>query len=61
LVGGARCEITLRKDPDRCRPSDIPYMVGDNTKLKETTGWSPQHDFTDTLMGLLDEARKEYQ
>lgn len=60
LVGGATCPITLQKDPARCRPSDIPIMVGDNTKLKKETGWEPEWDFTATLLGLLDEARKEY-
>ena len=61
LVAGARCPIAVKHDPARCRPSDIPHLVGDNTKLKRTTGWSPQHDFKETLLSLLDEARKEYQ
>jgi GDP-4-dehydro-6-deoxy-D-mannose reductase len=61
LISGATCPITLKKDPARCRPSDLPIMVGDNTKLKTETGWDPEWDFTATLLGLLDEARKEYQ
>ncbi len=61
LVGGATCPIALKRDPARCRPSDIPIMVGDNAKLKNETGWEPEWDFTATLLGLLDEARKEYQ
>jgi len=61
LVGGARCRITLRRDPARCRPSDIPVMVGDNTKLKSETGWEPGWEFHATLLGLLAEARKECQ
>ncbi len=61
LVGGASCPITLRRDPARCRPSDIPVMIGDNTKLKTETGWEPARDFATTLLGLLTEARKEYE
>ncbi len=61
LAGAATCPISLQKDPARCRPSDLPIMVGDNTKLRTETGWDPEWDFTATLLGLLDEARKEYQ
>ncbi len=31
-------------DPARLRPSDEPLLVGDNTKLRQATGWSPQID-----------------
>jgi GDP-4-dehydro-6-deoxy-D-mannose reductase len=61
LVAEARCTITLRRDPARCRPSDIPVMVGDSTKLREETGWDPGEPFHTTLLGLLAEARKEYR
>jgi nucleoside-diphosphate-sugar epimerase len=36
-------------------------MVGDNSKLRRDTGWEPEWEINDTLMGLLDEARKEFQ
>ncbi len=61
LVDGAACPITMRQDPARCRPSDIPVMVGNNVKLRTETGWEPEWDFSATLLGLLKEARKEYQ
>lgn len=61
LVGGATCLVTVRQDPVRGRPSDIPHLVGDNSKLKRETGWDPEWDFTATLLGLLAEARKEFQ
>jgi len=59
LIAQAKCDITWRRDPARCRPSDIPLMVGDNAKLKTATGWSPAHDFRATLGELLAAARKE--
>ena len=61
LVDGAKCPIAVRRDEDLCRPSDIPFMVGDNTKLRRDTGWKPEREINDTLMDLLNEARKEFQ
>jgi GDP-4-dehydro-6-deoxy-D-mannose reductase len=61
LVGSAKTPITVRRDPDLNRPSDTPVMVGDNTKLRRDTGWEPEWEINDTLMGLLGEARKEFQ
>ena len=61
LVDGASCPIEVRRDPARNRPSDTPFMVGDNTKLKRETGWEPEWEIRDTLLGLLDAARKEFQ
>ena len=61
LVGGAKCAITVRKDPELCRPSDTPILVGDNSKLCLETGWEPEWKIEDTLMDLLDAARKEFK
>ena len=36
-------------------------MVGDNTKLMRETGWEPEWGIRDTLMGLLNAARKEFE
>lgn len=60
LVAGALCPITVRKDPARCRPADIPFLVGDNTQLRTDTGWEPEWNATETLLALLAEARKEF-
>jgi len=60
LLGGAKTPIAVRRDPGLNRPSDTPIMVGDNTKLRRDTGWEPEWEINDTLMGLLDEARKEF-
>lgn len=60
LLGAARCPISLRNDPDRNRPSDLPFLVGDNAKLRAATGWAPEWDVTRTLLSLLAEARKEF-
>lgn len=61
LVSSAHCPITVRRDPALSRPSDTPFMVGNNEKLRLETGWEPEWGIQDTLRGLLDAARKEFQ
>jgi len=60
LVAGARVPITVTADPARSRPADTPWLVGDNGRLRRATGWAPEHQIADTLLGLLDEARREF-
>ena len=59
LLQEARLPIEVVLDADRCRPADIPYMVGDGTKLRQRTGWCPTHEFRATLREMLNWARKE--
>jgi len=60
LADHASCEIEVRRDPERCRPSDIPYLVGDSSRLREATLWDPEWSISQTLADLLAEARKEF-
>jgi GDP-4-dehydro-6-deoxy-D-mannose reductase len=60
LVRRSTCELTVMKDPNRCRPSDIPFLVGDNTKLKLDTGWEPQYELEQTLADVLATFREEF-
>jgi GDP-4-dehydro-6-deoxy-D-mannose reductase len=46
-IASVRCEI--QKTEDLIRPIDNPVIVGDNTKIKELTGWSPGILFEVTL------------
>jgi len=46
--------ISVKQDPERLRPSDIPIAVGNNTLLKQTTGWQPAIALETTLSRLLD-------
>lgn len=41
-------------DPSLVRSVDIPHLVGDSTKLRRATGWSPTISFDRTLQGLVD-------
>ncbi len=49
----ARRAFAIEQDPERMRPSDIPCATGDNTLLKQTTGWRPTITLDDTLDALL--------
>ena len=57
LAALARVPIEIEEEAARLRPADLPYLVGDPTRLKATTGWSPVFAFADTLSALLDDAR----
>ena len=39
-------------DESRNRPSDVPLLIGDNTKFVEATGWKPKIKFKKTLEDL---------
>jgi GDP-4-dehydro-6-deoxy-D-mannose reductase len=41
-------------DPSLARASDIPHLVGDSTKLRRATGWTPSRSLEQTLRGLVD-------
>jgi GDP-4-dehydro-6-deoxy-D-mannose reductase len=59
LLQGARCSLEVVPDPKRQRPADIPYLVGDNTKLRHQTGWRPERNIRETLHELLDRSRRD--
>jgi GDP-4-dehydro-6-deoxy-D-mannose reductase len=41
-------------DPNLVRSGDIPHLVGDATKLRQTTGWSPAITLDQTLQDMVD-------
>jgi len=42
LILISRVGVEVREDPARMRPVDVPLTYGDNTKLREATGWEPK-------------------
>lgn len=54
LIGLSRRKIEIEVDPTRVRRVDIPCLAGDNTKLREATGWLPRIPLERTLRDLLD-------
>src|SRR6266704_2450331 len=41
LLGMTKAKIEVRQDPARLRPSDVPILLGDNSKFRKATGWEP--------------------
>lgn len=54
LLGMSDARIEVEKDPARQRPSDIPLLVGDNTLVRDETGWKPEIPLEQTLKDTLD-------
>jgi GDP-4-dehydro-6-deoxy-D-mannose reductase len=50
----AGVNLTIETDPARLRASDTPEIVGDNSLLREHTGWSPAIEFTQTLRDIYE-------
>jgi GDP-4-dehydro-6-deoxy-D-mannose reductase len=54
LLSLSECEISVEVDPDKIRPVDIPWMVGDPTRIETATGWRAAIPLRQTLSDLLD-------
>jgi GDP-4-dehydro-6-deoxy-D-mannose reductase len=53
MLARARRPITIKVDPARYRPNDLPLLVGDSTRLRTELGWKPQFTLDQTLDDLL--------
>lgn len=53
LLSFSKVSITVKQDPDRMRPSDLPVLIGDSSKFVDKTGWVPEVPFDQTLLDLL--------
>jgi GDP-4-dehydro-6-deoxy-D-mannose reductase len=53
LLSLSKVKVTLKEDPARLRPSDVPVLIGDSTKFRKVTGWKPEIPFEKTLKDLL--------
>lgn len=51
--------ITVVRDPERMRPSDIPTATGDTQAIRNTIGWQPQIELHHTLENLLEHWRTQ--
>lgn len=49
--------ISVEVDPARFQPADVPVQVGDPSRLRAVTGWSPAITLEQTLAGVLDDWR----
>lgn len=49
-----RKDIRYEIDPERVRPTELKYFIGDFTKFHKATGWKTTFSFEDTLSSVLD-------
>lgn len=57
LLSMSKAKIEVREDPARLRPSDVPILLGDNSKFVKATGWQPTIPFEQTLKDMLEHWR----
>jgi GDP-4-dehydro-6-deoxy-D-mannose reductase len=53
LLNEAGIRPLVKEDPARLRPSDVPVVVGDASKIRQAVGWEPQIPFEKTLRDVL--------
>ncbi|WP_410981736.1 GDP-mannose 4,6-dehydratase [Bacillus cereus] len=52
LLSFSNKKIDIELDPNKMRPSDIPYFIGDYTKIKNLTKWEPKISITQSLQDI---------
>ncbi len=57
LVARSGVHVTVEPDPARFRPAEVPWLVGDPTRIERETRWRPEIGLNQTLGDVLDEWR----
>jgi GDP-4-dehydro-6-deoxy-D-mannose reductase len=55
----SQVSIEVVQDPQRMRPSDVPEVVCDASRIQKHTGWQPEISFEQSLQDILDYWRQE--
>ena len=58
LLQFSTAAIEVQTDPTRMRPSDVPVIEGDASKLRALTGWEPTIPFEESLLNILNDCRQ---
>jgi GDP-4-dehydro-6-deoxy-D-mannose reductase len=61
LLKHSSANIRVVVDSARIRPTEIPVLRGDATRLYKATGWQPQISFEQTLLDVLNDCRERVQ
>lgn len=59
LAAHSDAPITVRVDPSRLRPADVPLMVCDSTRFRKRTHWEPRIPLDVTLEDILSYWRRQ--
>ena len=54
LSDAVQHRVIPEEDHDLIRPVDIPYLVGDSSKLRAETGWEPSISLEETIREIVD-------
>jgi GDP-4-dehydro-6-deoxy-D-mannose reductase len=57
LLAQSRVKIAVEQDPTRLRPSDLPRIIGDASRLRQKLNWTPRYSFEATLAAVLKDCR----
>lgn len=49
----SKVDIKVQQDSNKMRPSDVPIIVADTSKIREHTGWQPSISLNDTIQEVL--------
>jgi GDP-4-dehydro-6-deoxy-D-mannose reductase len=53
LLSFGKSKVSIQEDPLRMRPSDVPVLIGDNSKFIAKTGWKAEIPLKKTMEDLL--------
>lgn len=59
LISFSKVKVKVEQDLSRLRPSDVPILLGDNSKFIKQTGWKPRINLEQTLKDLLNYWREQ--
>ena len=57
LLALSSVTVTVEEDPARMRPNDVPFAVGDASRIRAALGWQPIVPWAQTLSDVLDDWR----
>lgn len=57
LTASATIKLSVEIDPQRFRPVDVPVVIGDATRLRADTGWTPASSWQRGALACLDHWR----
>jgi len=58
FLGQSRVTIAVEPDHNRLRPSDLPRIVGDASRIRNALDWEPHYKLEETLAEILDDCRR---
>jgi GDP-4-dehydro-6-deoxy-D-mannose reductase len=53
MIARARKPVTVKTDPARYRPNDVPLLLGDPSRIHAELGWTPEIPLEQTVDDLL--------